>query len=204
MDKKNLPWIIGLLALAIAFFFWGRSRGREEGKVEIANNIAIVKEIAEMSALSVTGHSTVKVSNKEAESSMYGQLKNAFTENTLNVTIPYEAKFGVDLKTQDIRMDAESKKVTIYLPEVKLLSMQLKLDSVDAITKTGLLATSTIDQYVKVQRKLYNETKKSLENNTQYYRMAENHITAIMQRYYGPLGYTVETVFGKSSGIKLR
>lgn len=203
MRGRTLIYVLMAVLLAALIFWWGRRQGREQGKVALTNNVAIVKEIAELAALNVTGSSTIKVSNRAPDNTVFGQLRNAFTENTLNVTIPYEAKFGVQMQQQDVRINTSQKTVTIYLPAVEMLSMQLKLDNVDAITRTGILSTTTVDQYVKVQQKLYSETEKSLRQNPQYAAMAREHITQILRRYYAPLGYEVNVVFGGAAAPPL-
>ena len=194
--KRKIFYLLLLLGVAIMFYFWGRNRGMNAQKTELINNTILIKEIAELSALSVKGNSTIKVSNKEAESSFFGQLKNAFVENTLNITIPYEAKYGVDMQNQNVEINTSQKKVTIYLPEIKLLSLQLLLDSVETMNKVGILQTTSLDQYVKVQKRLYNDTQNSLIGNQQYKLIAQNHIAAILKRYYSPMGFEVDVRFG--------
>lgn len=198
--RKILLGVLALL-LAILIFFLGRNRGMRMQQTELINNTILIKEIAELSALSVKGNSTIKVSNKERENSFFGNLKNILVENTLNITIPYEAKYGVDMQNQDVEINTEQKTVIIFLPEVKLLSLQLQLDTVATMNKTGILQTTTLDQYVKVQQRLYNDTHRSLTENERYRQLAQNHIGAILQRYYSPMGYTVDVRFGEKPGF---
>lgn len=181
----------------------GKNLGRNEATVNVINNTAIIKEIAELSALDVEGTATINTTNKADNNSAYGQLKNIFFEKTLNFSVPYQAKYGIDMSNQNIRVDDKKGTVDIYLPPVKLLTMELKLDKALGMDKTGLLYQISLDDFMKVQQKLYRETNASLLNNDAYKRLGENHIKVILERYYVPLGYKVNCVFAKEEPAKL-
>ena len=170
-------------------------------QVSYANNVGIIKEIAELAALSVEGSTTINVSNKATNAGLYGQLKNLLTENTMNITVPYQAKYGIDFSRQDVDINTKDSVVTIYLPEAKMLSLQLQMDKVSGISKTGLFYQQSLDDYLKVHQKMYEESLKTLENNSNYKTMAQNHVSEILKRYYEPLGYRVVTVFGARSSL---
>ncbi|MBK8712050.1 MAG: DUF4230 domain-containing protein [Niastella sp.] len=191
--NKLIAFIVILLVIAV--FMLGRKMGSDKVKTTIVNNTSIVKEIAELGALSVQGFSTIKVTNKETSGGMYNNLKNALAEKTINVTVPYEAKFGVNMSHQKLNIDTKAGTVKIYLPAITLLSLQLKLDQVDAISKTGFFYTASIEDYVKVQQSLYKATLLNLESNEAYKKLAEDHIEFILKKYYEPLNLKVTCVF---------
>lgn len=199
MQINNKVVIIGLLLLAIGFYLLGKRSSSNQTKTTIIKNEAFIKEIAELGALSVGGTATVKESNKEDNTGMYAELKNIFIEKTLNISIPYEAKYGVDMQSQAILIDTKAKQVTVYFPQVKLLSLQLHLNNLEAIGKTGWLNNISLDDFVKVEKVLYNATLKDLEHNGANKKLAENHIRNIVQKYYQPLGLSVNCVFTENA-----
>lgn len=198
---KNIIWIIAGLALALAFYFIGKNAGKNDVRTELVQNISIIKEIAELAGLEVGGKTQITVSNAGENSGFWKRFKNYFAENTIKLSVPYQAKYGVDMGSQQIKIDTEKKKVIVYLPHAKLLSLQLKLDEADALSKTGLLYSSSFDEYIGAQKQLYKAANESLINNQNHIKLAENHISFILEKYYQPLGLEVTCVFGKDAPL---
>jgi hypothetical protein len=196
--KNNGVIIFLVLLVATAFYFLGKKNGSANAKVTMIENVEMIKQIAELGALNVSGSMNLKVSNKGDEDGVWSKFKNYFAENTLQVNLPYDAKFGVNISNQKMNVDTKSGLVTIYLPSCTLLSMQLKLDKMETMTQTGLFANASMDDLVKAQKELYAKALLQLENNPQYVKLGEQHISTILSNYYKPLGYKVNCVFGKT------
>ena len=192
---KNSVVIVMLLLLVVAFYFLGKKNGEENTKISLVENVEMIKQIAELGALDVTGNVKLKISNKEDNDGTWAKFKNYFSENTLLVTLPYQAKFGVDMSNQKMDIDTKAASVLITLPHSKLLSLQLKMDKMETMSQTGIFMNASMDDLVKAQKKLYAQALVNIENNKEYIKMAENHITEILTNYYKPLGYTVKCVF---------
>ena len=199
--RNNGVIIFLVLLVAFAFYFLGKKNGSNQTKTAIVNNVAVIKEIAELGALNVSGNTNLNMTNRGDNNGLWDKLKNYFSENTLQLSIPFEAKYGVDMSNQKTKIDTKAGTVIIYLPKIKLLSLQLKLDKVDAISKTGVLYTVTIDEYIKAQKQLYEEALKELEKNSNYQKLAEEHIRFILDKYYAPLGLKVQCIFGDAASV---
>lgn len=193
-NRSRLFIVLGLAAI-VAVYFIGRLFGRREMTANITNNVAIIKQISELGALQVQGSSTITASNKEGGDNMYAQLKNLLTEKTINMTVPYTAKYGVRLNEQDIKIDTKANTVDVYLPPVELLSMQLDLANTSGVDKVGWLYSLSLDDFMKVQKRLYADTEKQLKGNPGYTKLAQNHISEILQRYYDPLNLKLTVHF---------
>lgn len=196
---KNSVSIILVLVVAIAFYFLGKKSGASNTKISLVENVEMIKQIAELGALDVTGNVKLKISNKEDNDGTLAKFKNYFSENTLLVTLPYEAKFGVDMSNQKLNINTKASTVVITLPHCKLLSLQLKMDRMETMSQTGLFMSATMDDLVKAQKKLYAQALVNIEQNPQYIKMAEKHITEILTNYYKPLGYSVSCIFENNS-----
>jgi len=196
---KNSVSIILVLLVAIAFYFLGKKSGASNTKISLVENVEMIKQIAELGALDVTGNVKLKISNKEDNDGTLAKFKNYFSENTLLVTLPYEAKFGVDMSNQKLNINTKASTVVITLPHCKLLSLQLKMDRMETMSQTGLFMSATMDDLVKAQKKLYAQALVNIEQNPQYIKMAEKHITEILTNYYKPLGYSVSCIFENNS-----
>lgn len=197
---KNLSVVIvSIVAVAIAFYFLGKRNGAGQTKTDIVQNVAIVQEIAQLASLEVDGTTNIKVSNKGESSDLWNKLKNYLAENTLQVSVPYQAKYGVDMRNQKMNINTKAGTVTIHLPAVKMLSMQLRLDKMQSMQQTGIFSSISIDAFVKAQKDMYASVNATLENSPSYIKLAQDNIRNTLTKYYEPLGYKVNVVFGEST-----
>lgn len=195
---KNGIVIVLVLLVAGAFYFLGKKNGEGQTKTDIIQNVALIKEIAQLASLEVNGETKIMVSNKGDGKGIWNKVKNYFAENTLQVVLPYEAKFGVDMKNQQVSINTKDSTVTIVLPAAKLLSLQLRLDKLQSMNKTGLFSAVTMEEFVDAQKQLYASASATLEGNQPYLRLAEDNIRNTLSKYYQPMGYKVVCVFGRN------
>ncbi len=191
-----------VLLVAVGFYFLGKKSGSNQARTDIVQNVSLVKEIAELAALQVNGNVNIKVTNKGDNAGTWDRLKNYFTENTLQVTVPFEAKYGVDMGNKKMNIDTKAGTVTLYLPPAKLLGMQLRLDKMESMQQAGIFNTVTVEDLVKAQKQLYATANASLQSNSAYIKLAEDNISNTLNKYYAPLGYKVVCVFEEATPAK--
>ncbi len=196
---KNGVVILLVLLVAGAFYFLGKKNGEGQTKTDIVQNVALIKEIAELASLEVDGETNIKISNKGDSKGVWSNVKNYFSENTLQLALPYEAKYGVDMKNHQVTINAKDSIVTIVLPAAQLLSLQLRLDRLESMNKTGLFSSITMEEFVDAQKQLYAAASNALEGNQSYLKLAEDNIRNTLGKYYRPMGYKVVCVFGSHS-----
>ena len=189
--KSSTVIIILLVALCGAMYFLGRKNGATEIKATIINNQQLVQQIAELSALDVSGTTTAKLTNAGNNNSMWESFKNYLAENTLQVTVPYHAKFGVDMSKGKVAINQNDTAIILNFPPVKLLSFQLELDKMETMNQTGLFNHTTVGEMRQAQQQLYSQTNQQLTSNASYQEQARKHIQEIFIDYYKPLGYKV-------------
>lgn len=195
--KSTSLVILLLIGLCTAMYFLGKKSGTTEIKATILNNTQLVKQIAELSSLEVTGTTTAKITNVGGEEGIWNNLKNYFAENTLQVTIPYVAKYGVDVSKANITINKNDTAVVISLPACKMLSLQLVLDKIETMNQTGLFATTTIADMKRAEQQLYIASSSQLSNNSALLEKAKQHITEIYNQCYKNFGYKVVCNFNQ-------
>ncbi len=200
--KNNTITIILVLLVAAAFYFLGKKNGAGQTKTSVVQNVSLIKEIAQLASLQVNGMANIKMSNRDSGDGVWNKFKNYFAENTLAVSLPYEAKYGVDMSNRKVNVDTKAGVAVIYLPSCKLISMQLRLDKLESMNQTGILNTTSISDFVKAQKQLYTTVGATLENNAGFIKLAEDNISNTLGKYYAPLGYKVKCVFDESNFIK--
>ncbi|MFT3680994.1 MAG: DUF4230 domain-containing protein [Ferruginibacter sp.] len=190
--KSSKLIIILLVALCAAMYFLGKKNGSTEIKSTIINNTQLVRQIAELASLEVTGTTTLKRSNAGEETGIWANIKNYFAENTLQISIPYIAKYGVDVaQSGNVSVNHKDSTVIITLPESKLLSLQLQLDQLETMNQTGLLVHTTVSDMKQAEQQLYSAANAQLSTNKALLEKAKAHISEIFSQYYASLGYRV-------------
>jgi len=183
--KRFLRFLI-LVGFALLLFWLGKQYGSKNVNQEILSNSMIVKNIAELASLEVQGNAMIKRSNVENDGSWMSNMKKAFVENTIWVTIPYVAKYGIDVDSQHFKLEVSDKKIVVSLPEPKLLSYELRVDKMETANKKGVLLFSDDETYTDVQKKLYKESRGQLEGNMLYRNQSKEKIVNMLKVYYKP------------------
>lgn len=192
--KKLIIWPV--LVLTIVLVFWlGQRSGARTVNEQILSNGLIVREIAELASLEVQGTATIKRSNLTNDGGWADNLRKVFTENTVWVTVPYTAKFGVDVDEKNFKVIVGKQEVTVLIPATKLLSYELRLDQMETANKKGWFMFSDDETYIDVQKKLYTTTRQQIEQNTAYREQSKEKIRKIIAQYYAPFNLTVNVKF---------
>lgn len=187
-----------MLALLVLLIFWlGKQFGSRTISQEVLSNSLIVREIAELSSLEVQGVASIKRSNLENNGEWTDNLKKAFLENTIWVSIPYLAKYGVNVNEKDFRIAVTGKKIIVRLPAPRLLSYELKVDKMETSNRKGWLLFQDDETYTEVQKKLYQTSRTQLESNAIYLQQSKDKIRKIITQYYQPFlhDHELEVVF---------
>lgn len=201
--KKIISWIV--VILLIVFIFWlGQWFGSKKVNQTILSNSLIVREIAELASLEVQGNASIKRSNIENNGDWTDNLKKVFAENTVWVTVPYNAKYGVNIDEKNFTVSLKEKRVIVQLPAPALLSYELRLNQMETANKKGWLMFSDDETYTDVQKKLYETSREQLKQNNIYLEQSKEKIRKIIGTYYKPLGYEVEVNFGNETGKLLK
>ncbi|GAB3421071.1 DUF4230 domain-containing protein [Niabella aquatica] len=196
MRNRGFYFFIFLLVIIIALlaYFLGRKSASKTVDNMIMNEV-LIKQIAELSALEVQGNASIKSSNIANDGSITDHFKKLFLERTFNISIPYIAKYGINLDQQHINIEEKSKQVYIVLPDPELLSYELRMDRINGVSRKGLFETNDEQAYSRLIQKLYAQSKAQLEGNTSYRQRSKEKIRKIIQDYYAPLNYKVEITF---------
>ncbi|WP_346320048.1 DUF4230 domain-containing protein [Chitinophaga sp. YIM B06452] len=201
--KKIIQWAVIILFI-IGIFMLGRCSGSKNVNQQVLSNSLIVKEIAELASLEVQGNASIKRSNVANSGEWTDNLKKVFAENTIWVTVPYTAKYGVDVNDQNFSVSQQDKVITVNLPAPSLLSYELRLSQMETANKKGWLMFSDDETYTDVQKKLYETSRSQLQNNGQYIEQSKEKIRKIIATYYSPLQYEVQVKFGNEAPKRLQ
>ncbi len=202
---RTLAVVIVVIALGIIAYTYGKRAGREETRTELIQNYLFVKDIAELASLEVGGSTTFKSSNIAADDKgILGSIKKGLFEKTMSLSVPFTAKYGVDLSGDSVRIIPENDSVLrLRLPAPKLLSYELHLDRIDAQQRNGLFYFENQPMKEELYKKLYANSRAEMVSNPQYIRRAQDRICAILQGYYRAAQMQVVCEFGPG-GVRVQ
>jgi len=204
MKLRYLVIVILLLALLswLAYFL-----GKQQGNVQVINiatNELLIKEIAELAALEVQGNAQITESNMDNSDGFLQSIRKAFIEQTINISIPYVAKYGVQADSNSMAIVVkEDQTILIRLPEAKLLSYEMRLDKATQSSTQGWLKNESYNSYNAVQQKLYKQSRAEAAASIKNKEVAQEKIIGILKNYYKPLGYKVSVQFGENESREL-
>ncbi|HTN44788.1 MAG TPA: DUF4230 domain-containing protein [Flavipsychrobacter sp.] len=162
----------------------------------VLNNYSYVREIAELGTLEVNGISHMKRTNTAGdEGSWLGSLRKTLLEQTMNISVPYRAKYGVNMQDSSFRITRQDSLIIVQLPKPKLLSLELKLDAMAVNNKKGWLVSSDEELYINAQEKLYKEVRKQLEVDKNHLQQSQARVCSLLQSYFLSLGLKAQCRF---------
>lgn len=185
------------IALAVMAYFLGKKNGTVTTE-RLISNTTFLKNIAELSTLEANGSANITSTNILDDGTLTDMMKKLFSEKTIKISVPFTAKYGVNLKNQNIRVNHKDTVVTIFLPEPELLSYELRLDKMDASVRKGLLQSIDEQTLNSLEGKLYSQSRQQMAGNDFYKQEAKNKVQKILGEYFAPLDYNVKLVFDNS------
>jgi hypothetical protein len=192
---KFFSWLIVILATLYLGYNLGKIGSKPKEHTDLTQNYAFVKTIAELASLEVSGSTTLKSSNVANDGSWTDELKRVFVERTVRLSVPFTAKYGVNMKDSSLRIVRTDSTLKVYLPPPKLLSYEIHLDRLEASNEKGWFQFENEETYPQFQKKLYNQSRAQLENNQQYLRQSRDKICEIVAKYFAPMHVKTECVY---------
>ena len=190
-----------ILALIYGGYEIGKRMGKSDVQSQLIENYSFVREIAELASLEVAGISTFTATNIANDGSFSDALKKFFAEKTVHLSVPYTAKYGVDLRDSNMRIVRRDSVIEIHLPAPRLLSYELRLDRMDATSREGMLLSSKADLYTIYQKQLYAEGRRQLERNKGYLSQTATGVSGLLVQYFRSAGLHAICIFDLPSTV---
>lgn len=154
--KEILIGIILCAAFGTGCFFLGRSDAGKKGATQVSA-VVLQNRLADISELASVSYSYTNMAQFENSNDFYG-MKVPFTTKSFMLTYDGVIKAGIDLKQASV--DVQGTKVSVKLPEAKILSHEIREDSVRIFDeKTSIFNPFTVEDFTAFQ----NDQKKTME-----------------------------------------
>ena len=192
-----------LFFLVLAALFIGYQTGsfftNRNNSTQLIENYSFLRDIAELASLEVNGTTTLTSSNVNNDGSISDEMRRMFIEQTVRISAPYTAKYGVDLNDSSLRVERTDSLLKIYLPPAKLLSYEVYLNRMEASNRKGWFRFANDETYNVFQKKMYSQSRSQLEKNEVFLKRSQEKVCNVIQKYFAPLHMQTICVFEVSS-----
>ncbi|MCS7027250.1 MAG: DUF4230 domain-containing protein [Bacteroidia bacterium] len=192
---KKIGLSVLILLSLVGVFLIGQKVGAKNIKASFFNHVEMVKEIAELGTLEVKGVAQITITNLDENDSWFGIVKKALIEKTVTLSLPYTAKYGVDMQSSECKVLEKENEIEIILPPAKLLSFEGHLDQKQGMIQKGYFIFPDENAFKEAEQKLYLENKKKLSENKEYIQKAQDRVAEILQKYFKPFNKPVKVYF---------
>ncbi len=184
-----------ILALIYGGYNLGRRAGESDVQAKLIENYSFVRDISELASLEVSGISTFTATNIANDGSVSDAIKKLFAEKSVHLSVPYTAKYGVNLSDSTMRIVRRDSVVEIHLPAPQLLSFEIRLDRMDATSREGILYSSKADLYTGFQKQHYTESRQQMARNKAYLDQTKNGVRRLLTQYFSAAGLRAVCIF---------
>ena len=202
--KPSLRFFIMVLIAALALlaaFFIGRNTGGGKTDTTIVENYSFVRTIAQLATYEANGNATITTTNIRDDGSFLDGINKLLGEKTATVSVPYQAKYGVDLEAKEFKIERQDSIIVIRLPNPQLLSYELRLDRMQASSRKGLFIPQNDNFYIEAQKTLYDKSRQQLVGNQRFIEASKSKLDSVLRQYYAPTGYHVVTEYSSRPDI---
>ena len=176
--------------LCLVCFFFGKSAGKDGG-TEISA-VVLENKLTEISEYASLTYSYTNMAEFENSKDFYG-VKLPFTTKGFIITYDGEIKAGVDLSKAEVSVSGG--RITVKLPEAKILSHQIDEDSLEVFDETtsifNPLKVTDYNTFNKEQKEKMEQKAEEKGLLTEASRKASSSIKSFIQQIAGE-EYTVE------------
>lgn len=183
---RNLLLLLIMVITLFAGYQAGKLMTEQNNKPQLIENYAFVRNIAELASIEVTGTTSLNSTNLTNDGTFTDEFKRIFLQNTVRLSAPYTAKYGVNLGDSTLRIVHSDSVLKIYLPQPRLLSYEIHLDKLEASNQKGWFRFQRDEAYTAFQKKMYAEARAQLEKNEVFLTQSRDRICSIIQQYFAP------------------
>lgn len=194
--KLYFPLIIAIIGILIGMLIGLRFLCPKE-KEESLTSRTVLERVSEQAFLVTRSVVVNQEANKTVENgSWWSEL---WYKDEVRAQAIIEADIGVDLsklEEEDITVDKDDKILKITLPETEVRNVSLK-DDIRLETESGIITAFTRDKdddYNEAIKKLKDEVKKSVEEDTELNEEARDAVIDILQAIFDDTDYEVKLV----------
>jgi hypothetical protein len=189
--KKALVVILLLLVLAAvaAFSFF---KGIDKVRDGLIANYPTVKNVIQGATTEFFDSLlTVRINSTE-NPELFAMLKGTGQGDSLELVIPYYARYGVDLSVRNFRVFRDGQTVEVWIPDSKLIYCELKFER---LMVNGQSTVASGGNYPVLRQKMYELLLPLLEKNKANQKAAKKTVAKAVMFYFMPYKFDLKLYF---------
>ena len=182
--KKILLFIFVIVAITVIAFF-SFLKGVDKVRNGLVANYPTVKNIIQGATADFFDSTLVTSINKQDNEALFNLLKGDSKVDTLQLSIPYYGRYGIDLSIRNFRVFRKKQTVEVWLPDSKLLYSELKFEGMMVNGKSAVSAINGND-YAQLKREMYKALIPVLDKNRANKKAAKKTVAKALMFYFMP------------------
>ena len=172
---KKLLLAFTLVVIVIAFGLVGTRIAKRESEQEIISTSTLER--------------IINVSNLSTFQAVYNGIAKVMNENMTGkvdhyVSYDSKVKAGLDFKKIDLKIDNEKKAITVILPEIEIIDVNVDITSLDYIFMNENANTETVS--AQAYKKCIEDVENESRNQKAIYELAEQNAHSIIEALIKP------------------
>lgn len=182
---KKILVIILLAILTTAGAVLGYIKGAEKVRNGLVANFPTVKNLVQGTTVEFDSVISVSLTTADDET-LFNLLNTDSKADSVSFSIPYYARYGVDLTVRNFRLFRNEETVEVWLPDTKLQYCELKFDRMLLNGKTTSNCTATL------RTKLYEYIIPLLEKNKTNRKISKTATVKTLMYYFMPYKFELK------------
>ncbi|MCX6198042.1 MAG: hypothetical protein NTY88_02310 [Bacteroidetes bacterium] len=182
---KKILVIILLAILNTAGVVIGYIKGAEKVRNGLVANFPTVKNLVQGTTVEFDSVVSISLTRGDDET-LFNLLKADSKVDSVLFSIPYYARYGVDLTVRNFRLFRNEETVEVWLPDTKLQYCELKFDRMLLNGKTTSNCTATL------RTKLYEYIIPLLEKNKTNRKISKTATVKTLMYYFMPYKFELK------------
>ena len=188
--KRILLFLIAIIVLgavgALSFL-----KGVDKVRDGLIANYPTVKNVVQGANVEFFDSLLVTTVTKTDNEELFNLLKGDSQSDSVELSIPYYGRYGVDLSVRNFRVFRDGQTVEVWLPDSKLIYCELKFERMLIDGKSGAFALKG-ESYVLLKNKMYEYLIPVLDKNKSNQKAAKLVVTKAMMFYFMPYKFDLK------------
>ena len=188
--KKILVFLIAVIILGtvggLSYY-----KGVEKVRNGLVANYPTVKNLVQGATTEFFDSLLVTVITKKDNEELFNLLKGDSKSDSVELAMPYNARYGVDLSVRNFRLFRDGQAVELWLPDSKLMYAELKFEGMAVNGKSAVSIINGTD-YALLKRKMYEALIPVLEKSKANHKAAKLTVTKAAMFYFMPYKFDLK------------
>ncbi len=187
--KKALLIILIILLIAGAAGL-GFLKGLNKVRYGLTANYPTIKNLVQGSVTEFDSVVAVTLTKNDDEE-LFNYLRGGSKSDTIQFSIPYYGRFGIDLSVRNFRVFEEKGTVEVWLPAMRLLYCELKFEKL-VVNGKPAAAILKYESFGTLKKEMHEYLTAKIEKNKLHQQAAKQTLAKALMFYFMPYKFDLK------------